>query len=700
MTKDNILGDISIGGDNDVAIKALHALIKSGKISVEDAKSAVSSARGSKYDEAKTATSADAQSTKNGSNGDKNNKNNTQIKNNRGKKEKQPEVYRTRHVALQFSYDGTEFSGFAQNIGKECDNSVEKALFAALEKTRLLVSPEENGMLVMNAANEEEKKAEDADGKKEENETEGSFSNKKKNVDSLRNAAQYSRCGRTDKGVHAHGQVVALYLKSAFPLSARKLESSFTVDGDDTKNEFQLLKEETLPKNSLDGLECLVPPKKNKKKSKKGGDDNDDDNGTPQQQQSFQQKTITEYDYPRMLNNILPPSIRILGWCPVSPNFSARFSCANRTYRYFFPRRNLDLAAMAQGLQYMMGRNDFRNMCKMNCEQVYNFERLLMNGKVVSPQRVYIVSTEEDEKKKVSSQPAIEELSTTQQESPYDICHVEIIGQAFLWHQIRCILSILFCVGRKLESPDIVQELLDIETNPRKPSYEMASEAALVLQDCTFARLHLGRTVCNLWNLTKVLERRWEDHAVAAERANDALTTIKSETEVRYSDVVEFVEKIYKNRKKKEARRINRPADDDDDDDDDDICKEMEKRAPPTPMISWGIAIKIIRDILNVHPYPPSGSTGQTAKGQTESTVHVPLLERSMGTTYEEKVRSILREDGDDDDVVINGKDGKRKKRSTKRKNRYEENIIKKRKTEEEDKAFYEHMLRQGGSSM
>jgi len=543
MTKDNILGDISIGGDNDVAIKALHALIKSGKISVEDAKSAVSSARGSKYDEAKTATSADAQSTKNGSNGDKNNKNNTQIKNNRGKKEKQPEVYRTRHVALQFSYDGTEFSGFAQNIGKECDNSVEKALFAALEKTRLLVSPEENGMLVMNAANEEEKKAEDADGKKEENETEGSFSNKKKNVDSLRNAAQYSRCGRTDKGVHAHGQVVALYLKSAFPLSARKLESSFTVDGDDTKNEFQLLKEETLPKNSLDGLECLVPPKKNKKKSKKGGDDNDDDNGTPQQQQSFQQKTITEYDYPRMLNNILPPSIRILGWCPVSPNFSARFSCANRTYRYFFPRRNLDLAAMAQGLQYMMGRNDFRNMCKMNCEQVYNFERLLMNGKVVSPQRVYIVSTEEDEKKKVSSQPAIEELSTTQQESPYDICHVEIIGQAFLWHQIRCILSILFCVGRKLESPDIVQELLDIETNPRKPSYEMASEAALVLQDCTFARLHLGRTVCNLWNVTKVLERRWEDHAVAAERANDALTTIKSETEVRYSVVVEFVGK-------------------------------------------------------------------------------------------------------------------------------------------------------------
>ena len=36
----------------------------------------------------------------------------------------------------------------------------------------------------------------------------------------------------------------------------------------------------------------------------------------------------------------------------------------------------------------------------------------------------------------------------------------------------------------------------------------------------------------------------------------------------------------------------------------------------------------------------------------------------------------------------------------SKRKHRYEENIIKKRKTTEEDKAFYVHMLRQGGSSL
>ncbi len=50
---------------------------------------------------------------------------------------------RTRHVALQFSYDGTIYSGFAQNVGVLTDASVEGALFDALERTRLIVTPPE-----------------------------------------------------------------------------------------------------------------------------------------------------------------------------------------------------------------------------------------------------------------------------------------------------------------------------------------------------------------------------------------------------------------------------------------------------------------------------------------------------------------------------------------------------------------------------
>ena len=61
-------------------------------------------------------------------------------------------------------------------------------------------------------------------------------------------------------------------------------------------------------------------------------------------------------------------------------------------------------------------------------------------------------------------------------------------------------------------------------------------------------------------------------------------------------------------------------------------------------------------------------------------TLHVPLLHRSKGTTYEEKVESLQQ--------------------SSKRKHKYEENIIQKRKSKEEDHAFYVHMSKQGGSAI
>lgn len=623
--------------DGEVAINAIRLLVESGKLSTEDATAALVVGRAAKAKESKGAEMISSS-------------NKSMINKAHAKKaiEKptNQDRYRTRHVALQFSYDGTDFSGFAQNVGKEYDNSIEKALFAALEKTRLLVSPDEQGMLMMNK--DEELVVVDKEG----------FGATNKNLSS-RTASKYSRCGRTDKGVHAHGQVVALYLKSAFPLMAQHVKETLD-DGDVASG--SVLEEDSLPRNSLDGLKCLVPSKHNFK----GGI-------SDAKQSSFQQKIITEYDYPRMLNNVLPPSIRVLGWCPVSSEFSARFSCSSRTYRYFFPRRNLDLSAMAKGLQYMMGRKDFRNMAKMNCEQVYNFERVLVKGKVVSPQQIYVTSMEENS-------PTIQAVDSSAHASPRDMCHIEIIGQAFLWHQIRCIMSILFYIGRQLESPELVKQLLDIETNPAKPSYDMASETALVLQHCQFNNLNVGRTVRNLWDVTKVLEKRWEIHAVAAERARDALKSMKDESEVRWTDVVEFIEQIFLSRKRKESKGTDKI-------DDGDIRIELEKYNPGTGMISWASAINIIGEVIGVHPHPPNGSS-HDQKGQTESTVHVPIMDRSKGTTYEEKVQSILGEG--------NCKNAK----SSKRKDRYEENVIKKRKTTEEDQQFYMHMLKQGGSSV
>lgn len=42
-----------------------------------------------------------------------------------------------------------------------------------------------------------------------------------------------------------------------------------------------------------------------------------------------------------------------------------------------------------------------------------------------------------------------------------------IKGKAFLWHQIRCIMAILFLIGQNKEEPVVINELLDISENPR-----------------------------------------------------------------------------------------------------------------------------------------------------------------------------------------------------------------------------------------
>ncbi|KAE9618337.1 putative tRNA pseudouridine(38/39) synthase [Lupinus albus] len=63
---------------------------------------------------------------------------------------------------------------------------------------------------------------------------------------------------------------------------------------------------------------------------------------------------------------------------------------------------------------------------------------------------------------------------------------IKIRGSAFLWHQVRCMVAVLFMVGKDLESPSVIDMLLDTDRIPRKPQYIMASEVPLVLQSCEF----------------------------------------------------------------------------------------------------------------------------------------------------------------------------------------------------------------------
>nr|SVE70493.1 EOG090X083V [Daphnia similis]SVE71748.1 EOG090X083V [Daphnia similis]SVE72376.1 EOG090X083V [Daphnia similis] len=168
-----------------------------------------------------------------------------------------------------------------------------------------------------------------------------------------------------------------------------------------------------------------------------------------------------EIAYVGILNKVLPPEIRVVAWAPVNKTLSARFDCRQRTYHYYFPMTNLDIQSMRVAAKYLIGEHDFRNFCKMD----------VGNGVIKFHRRIMDIQIE-----------AIDNSADS-----YSMIRLELKGQAFLWHQVRCIVAILFLVGQGKEEAKIIQELLNVESNPRKPQYGMASEVPLNLFSCTYS---------------------------------------------------------------------------------------------------------------------------------------------------------------------------------------------------------------------
>lgn len=126
------------------------------------------------------------------------------------------------------------------------------------------------------------------------------------------------------------------------------------------------------------------------------------------------------------------------------------------------------------------GTHDFRNVCKMDVGNgVLQFERTILSASV---------------------QPVA--LRQPDGADQCDIFMFEITGLAFLYHQVqresdttsfpysvngvqfgrniifvsfipqvRCMMALLLLIGQKLEAPEIIDKLLDVESNPRKPQY-------------------------------------------------------------------------------------------------------------------------------------------------------------------------------------------------------------------------------------
>jgi tRNA pseudouridine(38-40) synthase len=525
---------------------------------------------------------------------------------------------RRRHVALRIYYDGGAYSGLAENVGHAADASIERALYQALSTARLIPLDYRRY-----AAGGKEKGSDGSDK-------------------CTSTTIGYSRCGRTDKGVSAAGQVVALHLKSAFDPQACLVEPPPSSDASCS----HFLSNDDLPANSYDAKTVWVPAKRKPPKKAKtnaalpnGTEDHPTTNdamtsaanGTVATASTpWICKSVREYAYDKILNNLLPPDIRVLGWCPVSPDFSARFSCTRRVYRYFFvPRPCYDTAAMGAGLQRLVGTHDFRNFCKMDVQKVYNFVRVVHTADIVSVNA--------------------------------DTSYILIVGQAFLWHQIRCIAHVLFLIGRGLEDPSIVTELLNVEKYPGKPSYPLADERPLVLHDCQYENLTIGYSVPNLWNIVCLQEQQWEDYTLAAARIRSNIDTLLDAT-VSYRELWAFCAEKLKLRERKKNARSSATGD---------VSQllPITDLTVPIDTMTWREALTWMKD-HHITPEPISAA----------EFVYTPLLERSKGTTYEEKVSAIQK--------------------SSKRREKYQENVVKKRKTKEEDAAFYNHMTQQGGHAL
>ncbi|KAF7974386.1 hypothetical protein HWV62_12216 [Athelia sp. TMB] len=320
-----------------------------------------------------------------------------------------------RKIALKFCYSGSEYCGLAYQKNQPTPlPTVEEVLFQALAKVRL-VDP---------AAN--------FDG------------------------CGWERCGRTDRGVSAAGQVVSLWVRSAIGAE---------------KSEALALEQAANSEPAIPALEGGLM----------------DETQEPNETNDFPEPSLLdsalnaarprpEFHYIQLLNRVLPPTIRVIAWSPVAPSFSSRFNCRQRHYKYFFTSQGLDLSLMRDGAERLIGEHDFRNMCKLDpAKQITSFHRGILRAEI-------------------SPVPDVKDLYV-----------FDLVGTAFLYHQVRHIMAILFLVGTGLEHPSIVSSLLNVHPNnlptpllvregdpplalvDRKPEYQMADGLPLMLWDCSYA---------------------------------------------------------------------------------------------------------------------------------------------------------------------------------------------------------------------
>ena len=148
---------------------------------------------------------------------------------------------------------------------------------------------------------------------------------------------------------------------------------------------------------------------------------------------------------------------------------------------------------MQDAASRLVGYNDHRNFCKMDCVNVWNFKREILSCRIfeASPSiRFQNCKFEENNTRRVFA--------------------FEVRGSGFLWHQVRCLIAVLLMVGQRLERPDVVDSLLDTELVKKgKPSYSLAPAYPLLFYHCEFEGLKWRRSSSANRHIRKILEEKY-----------------------------------------------------------------------------------------------------------------------------------------------------------------------------------------------
>lgn len=250
-----------------------------------------------------------------------------------------------------------------------------------------------------------------------------------------------------------------------------------------------------------------------------------------------------ELDYLHILNQALPRDIRLYEVCLRPPKgFDARFSCLYRHYKYFFRAppgedRKLDIGLMREAAQLFVGAHDFRNFCKVDgSKQITNFERTVIS---------------------IDITPVVDGSGGNN-----GLYCLDLKGSAFLWHQVRSMMAILFLIGQNLEAPNLITRLFDVTGEAiQRPVYEMAADTPLVLYDCVYdpetVKWTSFKTLQSQHRLEDNIYDLWHENLIQFQMVDEFARMAISSLHPPYAPITEIHSKKKKKNRKPSRLSVN-----------------------------------------------------------------------------------------------------------------------------------------------